>query len=216
MARSLLLAIVLVAAAGPAAGSETLVFTDDSPAATSGEGSQTGLASAASAMKTDDDLTAAAATAAPPPPPPSDPVLLTDGGYTVTFTRANQHEPIISSHFPAGSDGYSAFNFNLVPAFLKLPNGSDALIVRSVNGTSWDPAKNGTTSTLLNPDKLTLTTYVSSSSDMSSVKVEPIFAESVIMEPVNDSVFPGASKAEACGIQDPRLVYNAVSKHDEC
>lgn len=44
----------------------------------------------------------------------------------------------------------------------------------------------GTTSTLLNPDKLTLTTYISASSDMSEVKVEPIFAESVIMEPVND------------------------------
>ena len=32
-------------------------------------------------------------------------------------------------------------------------------------------------------------------------KVEPIFAESVIMEPVDDSVYPGATKAEACGIQ---------------
>jgi hypothetical protein len=70
----------------------------------------------------------------------------------------------------------------------QLPNGSDALIVRSVNGTSWDPAKNGTTSTLINPDKLTLTTYVSSASDMNAVKVAPILAESVIMEPVNDSV----------------------------
>ena len=54
------------------------------------------------------------------PPPSSDPVLITDGGYKVSFTRANHHQPIISSHFPPGTDGYSAFNFNLVPAYLKV------------------------------------------------------------------------------------------------
>ena len=71
---------------------------------------------------------------------------------------------------------------------MQLPDGSDALIVRSVNGTTWDQTKNGTTSTILNPDKLTLTTFAGSASDMGSVKVKPILAESVIMEPVNDSV----------------------------
>jgi predicted GH43/DUF377 family glycosyl hydrolase len=43
---------------------------------------------------------------------------------------------------------------------------------------------------------------------MSSVQVEPILAESVLLEPVNDTVYPGASKAEACGLQDPRITYN--------
>ena len=67
-----------------------------------------------------------------------------------------------------------------------------------MNGTSWDPAKNGTTSTLINPDKLTLTTYVSSASDMNAVKVAPILAESVIMEPVNDSVCEETPSCLAC------------------
>ena len=66
--------------------------------------------------------------------------------------------PFISSHFPAGADGKSAFKYNLVPAYLRLPGGQDALIVRSVNGSSW--SGNGTTSTTRNPDKLTLTTFL--------------------------------------------------------
>ena len=81
--------------------------------------------------------------------------------------------------------------------------GQDALIVRSVNGTSWSK---GTTSTTLNPDKLTLTTFVAKNgaSDMDTVKVLPITAESVLLEPKGPS--------EACGVQDPRISYNPVDK----
>lgn len=106
----------------------------------------------AGVAKTDDDDTPLT------PPPPALPVLITRGPYDVSFVRANGNKPFISSHFPAGTDGKSAFKFNLVPAYLKLPSGQDALIVRSVNGSTW--AGNGTTSTTRNPDKLTLTTFI--------------------------------------------------------
>jgi hypothetical protein len=91
-----------------------LLLAGSTAALASGSPSTT-LRSGAAIIKTD-DLAAAGA----PPLPPSNPVLITDGGYNVTFTRANHHQPIISSHFPPGSDGYSAFFFNLVPAFLKV------------------------------------------------------------------------------------------------
>ena len=99
--------------------------------------------------------------------------------------------------------GRSDFYFNLVPAYLQLPGGQDALIVRSVNGTSW---ATGTTSTTLNPDKLTLTTFVDKdgANDMKSVSVQPIHASSVILEPTGP--------AEACGVQDPRISYNPADE----
>eukprot|EP01050_Picozoa_sp_SAG11_P009349 SAG11_NODE_872_length_6802_cov_8.951514_2_plen_214_part_00 len=134
-------------------------------------------------------------------PPPSQPVLIVRGPYTVNFTRANGHQPFISSHFPAGHDGRSAFNFNLVPAYLRLPDGHDALIVRSVNGTSWSK---GTTSTTLNPDKLTLTSFrePDGASDTDHISVHPISADSVVLEP--------SGKAEACGVQVLRSVASAL------
>ena len=45
----------------------------------------------------------------------------------------------------AGQDGRSDFYFNLVPSYLQLPGGQDALIVRSVNGTSWASVKSTVT-----------------------------------------------------------------------
>ena len=89
-----------------------------------------------------------------------------------------------------------------MPAFLSLPNGSDALIVRSVDGVSW--AGNGTASTSLNPDKLTLTTFVGSASDMDAVRVRPILKSSVILEPTGPR--------ETCGVQDPRIAYNKADE----
>ena len=55
--------------------------------------------------------------------PGAPPVLITPGPYTVSFTRANGNQPFISSHFPPGHDGKSAFMFNLVPAYVQLPSG---------------------------------------------------------------------------------------------
>lgn len=141
-------------------------------------------------MKTDD------ASSLPSPPLPAPPVLILPGPYNVSFVRANGNRPFISSHFPMGTPGASTFTFNLVPSYLQLwlPNGGsqDALIVRSVNGSSWS---NGTTSTTLNPDKLTLTTFTTphGARNMSSVEVQPIRADSVILEP--------SGAAEACGVQ---------------
>ena len=130
-------------------------------------------------------------------------MLVVRGPYNVTFIRANANQPFISSHFPPGQDGHSAFFFNLVPVYLQLPGGQDAVIVRSVNGTSW---AHGTTSTTLNPDKLTLTRFVSKdgAANMSAVQVNPIRADSVILEPTGP--------AEACGVQDPRISYNPADR----
>eukprot|EP00747_Dinoflagellata_sp_TGD_P179687 gnl/TRDRNA2_/TRDRNA2_30891_c0_seq1.p1 gnl/TRDRNA2_/TRDRNA2_30891_c0~~gnl/TRDRNA2_/TRDRNA2_30891_c0_seq1.p1 ORF type:complete len:408 (-),score=51.79 gnl/TRDRNA2_/TRDRNA2_30891_c0_seq1:82-1305(-) len=126
------------------------------------------------------------------------------GPYVVTQRRANGNEPFISSQKPPSVPGYSVFHFNLVPVFLTLPNGSPALLVRSVNGSSYQ-RWNGTSSTLLNPDRITLTTFVGSASDTDSVAVEPILSGNVVLE-------PDGSKAEACGVQDPRIVYNAADE----
>ena len=127
------------------------------------------------------------------------PVIVVPGPYNVSFQRANGAKPFISSHFPVGQHGHSAFFFNLVPAYVRLPGGQDALVVRSVNGTSW---ATGTTSTTLNPDKLTLTTFTTmdGAADMGSVDVRPIGADSVLLEPTGPS--------EACGVQDPRISHN--------
>ena len=137
-------------------------------------------------------------------PLPSNPVVIIPGPYDVQFLRANNLQPIISSHFEADTSGHSDFTFNLVPSFLTLPNGTAALIVRSVNGTSWDPAKNGTTSTTRNPDMLTLTTYRSAPSNTNGIRVEPITAANVMLEP--------SGQQEACGVQDPRIVYNKADQ----
>lgn len=137
--------------------------------------------------------------------PPASPLIIIPGPYDVKFSRANNLKPIISSHdFAPDLPGHSDFNFNLVPSFLTLPNGTAALVVRSVNGTSWDPAKNGTTSTTLNPDMLTLTTYRSAPGDTESIRVGPIASSNVILKPVGQQ--------EACGVQDPRIVYNPADK----
>jgi len=122
------------------------------------------------------------------------------GPYVVTQRRANGNKPIISSQIPSSEAGYSVFHFNLVPAFLTLPSGQPALLVRSVNGSTYQ-AWNGTSSTLLNPDRITLTTFIGSASDIDTVAVAPILSNSVVFEP--------EGKAEACGVQDPRVVYNA-------
>ena len=72
------------------------------------------------------------------------------------MTRANGRKPFISSHSDQITPN-SVFNFNLVPVFLTLPDGQPALIVRSVNGTSYagQPGDH-TASTLVHPDQITL------------------------------------------------------------
>ena len=126
-----------------------------------------------------------------------------DDAYTITVTRANGRKPFISSHADQITPN-SVFNFNLVPVFLTLPDGQPALIVRSVNGTSYagQPGDH-TASTLVHPDQITLTTFVNNASDdPDSIKVQPITDASIVFPPLPLS----KSKAEACGVQDPRVV----------
>lgn len=126
------------------------------------------------------------------------PVAKPDAGYLVSQTRVNGAEPFIDAE---NHPEQSAFHFNLVPAFLKLPNGDDAFLVRSVNGSGYQN-ENGTASTLLNPDVITLTRIIGNSSDVNSIRTEPITKTSVVFSPE-----PG-NKAEACGVQDPRVVFD--------
>lgn len=126
------------------------------------------------------------------------PVAKPDAGYRVTQQRVNGGKPFIDAHnYPEES----SFSFNLVPSFITLPGGSDAFIVRSVNGSGYQK-DNGTASTLLNPDVITLTRIIGNSSDVDSIRAEPITEKSVIFAPQ-----PG-NKAEACGVQDPRVVHD--------
>jgi len=127
------------------------------------------------------------------------PIANPDAGYRVTQQRVNGQKPFIDAQTHPEQ---SAFHFNLVPAFLTLPDGHDALLVRSVNGSTYQ-SHNGTASTTLNPDVITLTRFVGSSSDVNSIQVGPIKKTSVIFSPE-----PG-NKAEACGTQDPRIVFDA-------
>lgn len=73
--------------------------------------------------------------------------------------------------------------------------------MRSVNGTSYQ-RDNGTASTLLNPDVIALTRFTGSSADVNSIQVAPILNSSVVFSPQ-----PG-NNAEACGVQDPRVVHD--------
>lgn len=119
-------------------------------------------------------------------------------GYVVTQQRANGAVPFIDSHrYP---DKFK-FNFNLVPAFLTLPDGQDAVLVRSVNGTKYgSPGNDGTASTMRNPDYITMAKFVGSSSDPDKIEVEPIGDSSILLA--------GSGKEEACGVQDPRVVLD--------
>ena len=75
-------------------------------------------------------------------------------GYSAVATRANGARPIISSHDAGSGAGFhtarSTFTFNFNPTLLTLPDGTQALLIRSSNGTNASTA-----STKTNPDYLT-------------------------------------------------------------
>lgn len=125
--------------------------------------------------------------------------------YAVTQRRANSGKPLINSQNPKGSFGSSTFHFNLVPSYLKLPDGSDALLTRSVNSSncyantmqcSADGGGEGHkcngghacgsdgASSAINPDYITLTKYAGGRlQDPDHANLEPITDASISLAP---------------------------------
>ena len=183
----------------------------------------------------------------PPPPPiwgwPTQPAVETPSGtckalprpwprYTVTQRRANGGKPLIDSKNPPGSTGSSTFHFNLVPAYVKLPDGTDALLTRSVNssgqcyGNTMQCDGNGTcdgghqctaqgASTAINPDYITLTRYKGGTLvDPDKAELEPITDASISLRP-SRAYYPynkSGNHVEDCGVQDPRVVYDGQTE----
>ena len=129
---------------------------------------------------------------------------------------------MISSHIAAGSPGSSTFSFNLVPSYVKLPDGTEGLLVRSVNssagqcyGGTMQCDKQGTcnggehcsahgASTALNPDYITFTRYRGGKlADPDDAALEPITDANIVLVPNRSAGSP-----EECGVQDPRIVFN--------
>ena len=152
--------------------------------------------------------------------------------YAVSQRRANGGKPLIDSQNPPGSAGSSTFHFNLVPAYVRLPDGTDALLTRSVNssgqcyGNTMQCDGNGTcdgghqcsaqgASTAINPDYITLTRYKGGKLlDPDQAELEPITDASISLRP-SRAYYPynaSGNHVEDCGVQDPRVVYNGKTK----
>jgi predicted GH43/DUF377 family glycosyl hydrolase len=121
--------------------------------------------------------------------------------YAVTAARLNAQQPIISSQTAVSKAGAhtaaSTFTFNFNPAYLTLPDGTGALLVRSSNGTNASTA-----STRANPDYLALT------------RLQSAAGGRFVFEDLSDAsvvVRPHAAGKDDRGVQDPRVVRDAVS-----
>ena len=120
------------------------------------------------------------------------------GGYAAVATRANGARPIISSRDAGSGAGThtarSTFTFNFNPSLLVLPDGTQALLVRSSNGTNASSA-----STKANPDYLTLTKIRSGADGVGAVVVGDISDASIVLSPEPNAI-------ENRGVQDPRVM----------
>ena len=150
---------------------------------------------------------AAAGTGAPPPaaPGPAAPAVAmaapAAAAYSAVATRANGARPILSSRDAGSGAGWhtarSTFAFNFNPTLLTLPDGTQALLVRSSNGTNASTA-----STIANPDYLTLT------------KIRRTGAGAVVVDDITDAsivLSPEPSKIENRGVQDPRVMRDPLT-----
>jgi len=122
-------------------------------------------------------------------------------GYSAVATRANGARPIISSHDAGSGAGFntarSTFTFNFNPTLLTLPDGTQALLIRSSNGTNASTA-----STKTNPDYLTL------------AKIRSTGAGAIVVDDLSDAsivVRPEASAIENRGVQDPRVMRDPTT-----
>eukprot|EP01052_Picozoa_sp_SAG31_P036237 SAG31_NODE_4491_length_3188_cov_5.552784_3_plen_365_part_00 len=116
-------------------------------------------------------------------------------------TRVNGLRPIISSHDFGSGPGFhtarSTFTFNFNPTLLTLPDGTQALLVRSSNGTNASTA-----STKTNPDYLAL------------AKVRRTGTGAVVVDDLSDAsivVSPQANAIENRGVQDPRVMRDPTT-----
>ena len=122
----------------------------------------------------------------------------TSAAFSVTATRANGARPIIAAAEHRGAPvagahtaaSHAYYNFN--PTALQLPNGSWALITRTVERQA-DPA------TPENPDFLTLS-RVQHGERGGAVVVDDINETSVILRPTANATFDDR------GVQDPRVI----------
>ena len=140
----------------------------------------------------------------PPPSPPSPSPTPTPAAawrYTVEASRFNNGYNVMfdGHHNPWSSD----FQLNFGPSYVKMGDGTDALVIRSCfNNTGC--------STPANPDHITFVKR----------NREPLILENLSLDTfqnmwqknsVERIIKRPEGAAEQCGVQDPRIVYHAAS-----
>ena len=121
--------------------------------------------------------------------------------YSVTAQRTNNEQPIISTylHMPKAKNGghvaRSDYFFNFNPTSLQLPDGTWAIILRTV-ANQTDPATEN------NPDFLTLTRVrkPGDAEGRGMIVIDPVNESSIILRPTRNGTLDDR------GVQDPRVM----------
>eukprot|EP01052_Picozoa_sp_SAG31_P043771 SAG31_NODE_7403_length_1698_cov_1.514071_2_plen_208_part_00 len=129
--------------------------------------------------------------------------------YTVSAARSNSDEPVVATrlHMPARDGGTnsshtaaSQYFFNFNPTTLRLPDGTWALILRTV-ANQTRPA------TRSNPDFLTLSPVrrLGDVEGHGAIVIDPVNKSSIILRSTEGSTM------DDCGVQDPRVIRDPVT-----